>query len=149
MNFDKFEATFTKENKSLKVLLIVNVVVAIFLTASLYFQRRYFIYKGGPIMEERPLAEEICRQGFVGIASGEPNPSLVVKEIADLIEKEPFDLKIDKIFQVKSLEIGACKIVLLSEGKILAFKIVLDGRDSNPFYFKLLQIDEIAAKEDL
>jgi len=147
MSYDKFEASFTKENKSLKVLLVTNVAVAILLTVSLYFQRRYFIYKGGPIMEERPLAEEICRQGLVGLAEGSPNPYLVSQGIIDLVNSDPFDLKIDKIYQVQSLEKGACKIVLQSEGKLLAFKIILAGSNLNPFYYKLLQLDEIPAKE--
>ena len=147
MNFNDFEMSFTKENRKLKIVLAIHLAVSVALIVMLTFQRKYFLYKGGPIWEERPLAEEICRQGFLGVVSGEANPSLVDKGIIALIKDEPFDLKIDRIYQLKSLELGSCKIVLLAEGKILAFKITLNSSDSNPFFYKIFQIDEIPAKE--
>lgn len=147
MSYDNFEASFTKANRNLKIVQSITLLVATVIIAMLFFQKRYYIYKGGPIFEERPLSEEVCRQGFVTIASGTPNPFLVVDEIIEMVKAEPFDVKIDKLLQVVSLEKGACKIVLLSEGKLAAFKITLDGGHSNPFYYKLLQIDEIPAKE--
>jgi hypothetical protein len=147
MSYDNFEASFTKANRNLKIVQSITLLVATILIAMLFFHKRYYIYKGGPIFEERPLAEEICRQGFVTIAGGSPNPFLVMDEIIEMVKAEPFDVRIDKLLQVVSLEKGACKIVLLSEGKLLAFKINLDGGHSNPFYYKLMQIDEIPAKE--
>lgn len=147
MSYDNFEASFTKANRSLKIVLSITLIAATTIIVMLFFHKRYYIYKGGSIFEERPLAEEVCRQGFTTIAQGTPNPFLVVNEIIDLVKAEPFDVKIDKILQVVSLEKGACKIVLLSEGKLTAFKITLDGGHSNPFYYKLLQIDEVPAKE--
>lgn len=146
MNYDNFEASFTKANRSLKVTLSVTFLMASIIIVMLFFQKRYYLYKGGPIFEERPLAEEVCRQGFVTLAHGNPNPFLVVSEIIDMVKTEPFDVKIDKILQVVSLEKAACKIILLSQGKLTAFKIVLNAGHGNPFYYKLLQIDEILAK---
>lgn len=147
MSYDNFEASFTKANRNLKIVLSITLLFAVIIIVMLFLNKRYYIYKGGPIFEERPLAEEICRQGFVTIAGGTPNPFLVVDEIIEMVKTEPFDVKIDKILQVISVEKSACKIVLLSEGKLAAFKITLDGGHSNPFYYKLLQIDEIPAKE--
>ncbi|MBI2519468.1 MAG: hypothetical protein HYV97_03600 [Bdellovibrio sp.] len=150
MNFDEFEAKFVKENFKLKIALAVSLIVFSIGTVSILIQKRYYLYKGGPIFEERPLAEEVCRQSFVTLAEGNPNPNLVSFGIIELATKESFSLSIEKIYQVKSLEVGACKIILKSDGKLMAFKVALDGSNANPFYYKLTQIDEIpVTKEEL
>ncbi len=150
MDFDEFEAKFVKENFKLKIALAVSLIIFSIGTTAILLEKRYYLYKGGAIFEERPLAEEICRLGFTTLAQAEPNQNVVSAGIIELAEKESFSLTIDKIYQVKSLEVGACKIILLSEGKLMAFKIFLEGSNTYPFYYKLGQIDEIpAAKEDL
>ncbi|MFA5582623.1 MAG: hypothetical protein WDA09_00280 [Bacteriovoracaceae bacterium] len=149
MSYDNFEASFTKENKNLKIALAVTIIIS--LTAIIYqaLDRRYFLYRGGAIFEERPLAEEVCRLAFVGLAEGSPNPHVVHKEVIKIAKEDSFTIPIEKILQVESLENGACKIVLKSEGTLTAFKIKLLGSNSNPFYYKLIQLDEIPAKEQI
>lgn len=149
MNYDNFEASFTKENKKLKVVLAITILISLTAVMFQFFDRRYFLYRGGAIFEERPLAEEICRLAFVSLAGGTPNPHVIHDEVIKIAEKDNFSMTIDKIFQVKSLEEGACKIVLKSEGMLTAFKIKLQGSDKNPFYYKLIQLDEIPAKEEI
>lgn len=149
MNFDSFEASFTKENKKLKTVLAITILIALTGITLQFLERRYFLYQGGPIFEERLLAEEVCRISFLGLASGNPNPHVVNEEVIKIAEKEHFSIPVDKIFQVKSLEVGACKIILKSEGALTAFKIKLLGSESNPFYYKLIQLDEIPAKEEI
>jgi len=149
MNYDNFEASFTKENKKLKIVLAITILISLTAVIFQFFDRRFFLYQGGSIFEERPLAEEICRLAFVGLAGGVPNPHVVHHEVIKIAEKDNFSMTIDKIFQVKSLEVGACKIVLKSEGALTAFKIKLHGSDKNPFYYKLIQLDEVSAKEEI
>lgn len=149
MSFENFEASFTKENRKLKIVLAITILISLTAVIFQFFDRRYFLYRGEAIFEERPLAEEICRLAFVGIASGSPNPHVVHEEVIKIAEKDNFSMTIDKIFQVKSLEVGACKIVLKSEGVLTAFKITLQGSDKNPFYYKLIQLDEVPAKEEI
>lgn len=149
MNYDNFEASFTKENKKLKIVLAITILISLTAVIFQFFDRRYFLYEGKAIFEERPLAEEICRLAFVGLAGGTPNSHVVHDEVIKIAEKDNFSMPIDKIFQVKSLEIGACKIILKSEGALTAFKIKLQGDDKNPFYYKLIQLDEVPAKEEI
>lgn len=149
MNYDKFEASFNKENKNLKIALALTMIISTCAVVMQFMDRRYFLYKGGEIFEERPLAEEICRLSFVGLASGNPNPHVVQDELIKIAEKDNFSLPVEKIFQVQSLESGACKIVLKSEGSLTAFKIKLQGSDANPFFYKLIQLDEIPVKEEI
>jgi len=149
MDYDNFEASFTKENKKLKIVLAITILISLAAITLQFFDRRYFLYRGEAIFEERPLAEEICRLAFVGLAGGTPNPHVVHDEVMKIAERDNFSLTIDKIFQVQSLEAGACKIILKSEGALTAFKIKLQESESNPFYYKLIQLDEIPAKEEM
>lgn len=149
MSYDNFEAVFIRENKKLKIVLAVTILVSLAALIFQFLDRRYFLYQGGAVFEERPLAEEICRLAFMGLAEGNPNVHLVHDEVIAIAEQESFLVPVDEILQVKSLEEGACKMILKSEGKLTAFKIKLLESDNHPFYYKLIQLDEIPDKEIL
>jgi hypothetical protein len=146
MEFENFEASFKKENRILKIIILIILVLTSISTVSILMQRKYFLYKGAEIFEERPLSEEICRAGFVSLASGNPNSHVVADEIINLVEKEPFDLQVDKILKLYSTKLDTCNIILKSAGNLLAFRIGLLKDSSYPFHYKLIQLDEISAK---
>ncbi|PIP91628.1 MAG: hypothetical protein COW01_01495 [Bdellovibrionales bacterium CG12_big_fil_rev_8_21_14_0_65_38_15] len=149
MNFDNFESSFTKENRKLKIALATTLIVSMLTSTMIFFQQKYFLYKGKDIFEERPLAVEVCRLGFISLAKGEPNPHVVTDEIISLVAKEPFSIQVDNILKLESLEKGACKIILKSNGELLSFKVGLKESDFYPFHYKLIQLDEINAQEEI
>ena len=149
MNYEDFENSFTKANRKLRIALALTMTVAVIAIVLQFLERRYYLYRGGAIFEERPLAEEICRTGFLSLAGGLPNPHLVHGEVIKIAAQDNFTIPVEKVFQVQSLEKDACKIVFKSEGNLTAFKIILQGSHTNPFYYKLIQVDEIAAKEQI
>tara|TARA_R110002049_G_scaffold292454_2_gene477007 strand:+ start:170 stop:619 length:450 start_codon:yes stop_codon:yes gene_type:complete len=147
MNFEDFENSFTKENRALKIALATTLIVSVITCLMILFQKKYFLYQGKDIFEERPLAVEICRLGFISLAKGEPNPHVVTDEIIDLVKKEPFSMEVDRILKLESLEKGACKIILKSSEELLSFKIGLEESILYPFHYKLIQLDEVKAQE--
>jgi hypothetical protein len=147
MNYDEFKADFLRQNKILMTTLISVTTILSVIAIFMYLDKKYFLYQGKEIFEERLLNEEVCRQGFKSIAEAKPNPHLVHKGIIEIVEKEAFDLPIEKFLMVKSMAQGTCKIVVKSEGKLLAFNTKLDENLKNPFYYKIIQIDEVAANE--
>lgn len=148
MNYDEFKSDFMKENLKLRIALAATLIIFSVGTSLIYLQRQYFLYQGGPIFDERPLAEEICRIGFLGIANDNPNPHVVTSDIINLVKKEPFSLIVDKLLLVQSLEKGACKIILRSEGSLLSFKVILEGKDSNPFFYRLKELEELQVTKE-
>ena len=149
MDFSNFEARFVKENRKLKMILGVVLIVFSIGSASILMQRRYYLYQGGSIFEERLLAEDVCRISFLSLANDEPNPFVVSAEIIKLVKSDPFSLNVEKILWVKSTKINHCKIALKADGKLLAFDVTLNGSDENPFYYQLIQLDEVTLnKED-
>jgi hypothetical protein len=149
MNFDDFEMSYRKENRKLKLALAITLIITSLTTLSVLLQKKYYLYKGKEIFEERLLASEVCRLGFESLASGEPNTYVVTDEIIKLVNENPFALQVDKIIKLQSLEEGTCKIILKSQGKLVAFKIGLDESTLYPFNYKLIQLDELAVKEQM
>ena len=82
--------------------------------------------------------------GFISLATDEPNSHVITDGILDLVQKTPFSLKIDKILKLESLEEKSCKIILKSDGKLMAFKINLEESSFYPFNYKLNQLDQLA-----
>lgn len=148
-SFEEFQAAFLKENRKLKIIIGVMIIVFGIGTTSLIMQNKYFLYKGKNIFEERPLAVEVCRLGFMTLVDGEPNHHVVTKGIIDLVKKEPFTITVDKVLQLKSVEAGACKIVFQSDKRLVAFKIVLESSDDFPFFYKLNELVELSADEEV
>jgi hypothetical protein len=144
MSFDKFEAHFVTENTKLKLLLVAAICIYAIGICVTIGQKKYYLYRGGAIFEERPLAEEICRLGFDSLASGAPHPYVVSDKIIKLVKQEPFKLAVEKVLSLRSAEKDRCRIVLKSEGRLIAFDILLSANDSNPFHYKVAQLDEIA-----
>jgi hypothetical protein len=147
MSFDKFQANFVNENRKLKVILGLVLIIFAVGTAAILTERRYYLYQGREVFEERPLAVEVCRLSFMSLAEGSPNPFVVDKKIIALVKQEPFSLNVEKMLMVKSTAENHCKVILRSEGKLLAFQITLAGLDDNPFYYQLIQLDEVGVEK--
>jgi hypothetical protein len=147
MNFEEFKSSFEKENRKLKLALAISLIIFSIGTITQLLARKYYVYKGGEIFKERPLIEEVCRQSFLTLAKGDPNPHVVSSEIIDLAIKESFSLIVEDILQVTSLETGVCKLVVKSNEKLLAFRLSMKMDQDNPFYYKLIQLDEVASSE--
>lgn len=150
MKFEEFEASFVTENRKLKILIVLSIFIFAAGTLIVYGQRRFYLYQGKAIFEERPLAEEVCRISFMSLVEGIANENVVSHEIIKLVKAEPFKLAVDRILYLKSIEVNKCKLLLQSKGKLMGFVITLDASDRNPFYYKLYQLDEVAtSKADL
>ena len=147
MNFDKFEATFMTENRKLRVMMGISRLIFLALLSLMIFEKKYFIYQGHEIFEERILSEKVCLEGFQSIIGGSPDSSVVADGIISLLKSDPFELTINKVLKLESVEKNFCKIVIESEKKLMAFKMGLSEDDSNPFFYKVLSIDELALKE--
>jgi hypothetical protein len=146
MKYEEFSSLFIKQNKWLKVYILVFTLTLIGVIYYLVTQRTYFIYQGGEIFEERLLSEEVCKRSFLSIVEANPHPFFVSTEIMAILKGKSFDVDVDKILYLKSSEENKCKIIVKGKEKIRAFLITLIKNESFPFFYKLNQIDEIKHK---
>ena len=150
IDYKDFSAKFINENKTLKknlgLLLAINSVILLLVL----LQKQYVVYQGGALFKDRPLLEDICLSAFIGISKDMPNKHEVTNEILNILEKESFTLKIEKIYQVIGLKDNYCKIIIQANGKLQSFKIKMLESDLYPLNYKLSEIIELTPhKEDL
>lgn len=149
LNFEDFQANLIKENKKLRLFIGFSTILFVLLLSVVLMDQRYFIYRGHPIFEERILSEKICMEGFRSIATGEPDENTVTGGVVEILKKDPFLIEINKVLVLKSIDTNFCKVVVDSKGLLRAFRIGLDGKDSNPFFYKILTITELAVEEEV
>mgnify|MGYP006446957749 CR=1 FL=1 len=147
MSFQDFESKLMKQNKYIMFLSAGSILFFALILSLLVGSKNYFIYRGGDFFKERLLAKQVCKESFDSITEGEPNPLLVSDGILDILEEKPFDVKVSKYLKVNSLDTGACKVILDSEGELLSFKVTMLEDAGFPFYYKLNQIDELPIEE--
>ena len=148
-DFSKFESSFVKKNRILWVTLGVSILLSSLTLFLVLGKQRYFVVSNGEIFRERPLTEDVCLESFTSMTSGQPNKDLISKGIIEILDSDPFEIKIDQILKVKSLDKGKCRLVIKSAGKLRSFLIGLIESDEFPFYFKLNQLDEVENKENI
>ena len=148
-DFSKFEASFVNQNKILWATLGTSLLISSLTLFFVLSSQRYFIVSNGQIFKERLLTEDICLESFSSMASGSPNAHLISDGIMQILEHEPFELKVDKVLKVSSIEFGKCKLIIKSSGVLRSFVLSLIEDKSFPFSFKLNQLDEVELKENI
>ncbi len=142
MKFDDFKTLFVKENRKLKVFMLLVLILNGTSFLFVLGQRKYFIHRSGEIFSERPLVESICKESFESIITGENDTNLITKGILTLLKDSAFVIDKYKFLLIKSMDQDRCKIVLESDKKLRAFLITLRPHKNYPFYYKLNQVDE-------
>jgi hypothetical protein len=146
MSYENFQAVFMKENRKLRIMMGISSLFFLLILVLMIFEKKYFVYQGHPVFEERILAESVCLEGFKSIIGGEPDKSLVSSGVLKILKNDPFELELTKLLEIKSMDQGACKLIIKSGKRLMAFMIGLEQSEDNPFFYKLLSIDELAVK---
>ncbi|HAZ12502.1 MAG: hypothetical protein A2X86_19790 [Bdellovibrionales bacterium GWA2_49_15] len=147
MKFSDFEAAFVRENRILKGLLSVALILSGLSTTLVLMGKSYVIYKNGAIFHERLLAEDVCREGFLSVVSGDPSKTLITSDLLSILARDSMLFPTMTLLKVESLERGACKVIMKSEEALHAFKLGLIEGNALPFYYQIQQIDEIKVEE--
>lgn len=148
MNFSDYEARLKVENRWMKLLVTSCLAVMTILLVKMWGEKRYYVYQGKEIFEERILASEICRLAILSVLKGDPSGDLVLSELKAILEKDPYTLQVEKVLALKSSEMHECKMVLKAEGKIHGLRLTLIENDDFPFFYKLAQIDEVSIDKE-
>ncbi|HAZ13901.1 MAG: hypothetical protein A2X86_12990 [Bdellovibrionales bacterium GWA2_49_15] len=143
MKFSDFEAAFVRENRMLKALLCAALILSGLSTTLVLLGKSYVIFKGGGIFYERLLAEDVCREGFLSVVSGEPSKMLISSDLLAILSRDSISFPTLTLLKVESLERGACKVIMKSEDALHAFKVGLIEGNTLPFFYQIQQIDEI------
>jgi len=148
MNFSDYEAKLKVENRWMKIFVTACLLALTSLLVMMWGEKRYYVYKGQEVFEERILSTEICRLAILSVLRGDPNADLVLAELKTILDKDPYTLQVEKVLALKSTELHQCKMVLRAEGKVHGLKLTLIENDDYPFFYKLAQIDEVSVDKE-
>ena len=85
------------------------------------FEKRYFVYQGHQIFEERILAEKVCLEGFDSIVNGQPDSSIVSAGVISILKTDSFEIDYTKVLKLNSIERDFCQLIVTTGESILAF----------------------------
>lgn len=148
MNFSDYEARLKVENRWMKLLVTGCLILMTMLLSLMWGERKFFVYQGREIFEERLLAVEVCRLSILSVLKGENNESLILSELKSILEREPFTFEVSAILALKSVQENQCQMVLRAENKVYGLRLTLLENSSYPFFYKLAQIDEISVEKE-
>ena len=146
-NFSAFESRLMKQYRLLWFALFGIISINTISMLVLLLSDKYFVLRSGDILTDKPLATDVCLHSFKSIASGSPNKYFVNEKIIEILEDDPFVLKIDKVLRNASVGDNKCRLIIKSGDSVRSFVINLESSDSFPFYYKLFQLDEVEYEE--
>ena len=143
MKFETFEAKFIKQNRELRLLLgIVVILLSLNLTLVLS-DKKYFVLKNSKLVNTRPLLTWACEESFISITKKSLYKDLVEDSIVNELQKSEFKVSVDEVLSVLEVKDNLCKIIVKGDGKIRSFLVSFNSKNSYPFYYKLSEINEI------
>lgn len=142
MKYETFEAEFVKQNKQLR--LVLGVVILL-LSIILFFtitDKKYFVLKNSSLVSSRPLLTWACEESFQSITKGKPEKDLIDESILNELKTTPFNVSSDEILNALAIKENLCRIIVKGDGKVRSFLINFKSNSGFPFYYKLSEINE-------
>ena len=142
MKFENFEAEFIKQNKQLRIVLGVAVVLMVANLTLILSDKKYFVLKNSKLVSDRPLLTWVCEEAFINISKKTPIKDLTETNILNELTRTEFKVSTEEIFSVLALKDDLCRIIVHGEGKTRSFLVSFNKSSSYPFYYKLSEINE-------
>ena len=142
MKFETFEAEFVRQNKQLRIILGVAILILVAILFLILSDKRYFVLKNSKLVSDRPLITWVCEESFQSITKGSPEKDLIDESILNELKKNQFKVSSDEVLSVLSLKENLCRIIVKGDGKIRSFLVTFKIDSAFPFHYKLLEINE-------
>ncbi len=142
MKFETFEAEFIKQNKQLRIVLGVSIILMAINLTMVLSDKKYFVLKNSQLVNDRPLLTWVCEEAFVSIAKKIPISDLTETSILNELKQSDFKVASDEVLNVLEIKDGLCRIIVKGEGKVRSFLVNFNKSKDYPFYFKLSEINE-------
>lgn len=142
MKYETFEAEFIKQNKQLRLVLGIVVLLLALILFFIVSDKKYFVLKNSNLVSSRPLLSWVCEESFQSITNGKPEKDLIDESILNELKKSPFIVSSDEVLSVLSIKENLCRIIVKGDGKVRSFLINFKSNKEFPFYYKLSEINE-------
>lgn len=142
MKYETFEAEFIKQNKQLRLVLGVVVLLLGLILFFIITDKKYFVLKNSKLVSDRPLLSWACEESFQSITKRKPEKDLIDESILNELKKNSFNVSADEVLSVLALKDNLCRIIVKGDGKVRSFLINFKSNSGFPFFYKLTEINE-------
>lgn len=142
MKFDNFESVFIKQNRQLRVVLGISIILMVINLTFVLSDKKYFVLKNSKLVSDRPLFTWACEEAFLNITKKTPIKDLTEDSILNELHRSEFKVNSDEVLSVLEVKDNLCRIIVKGDGKVRSFLVNFNKSTSNPFYYKLSEINE-------
>ncbi len=148
MKYETFEALFIKQNKQLRIVLAIAVLLLISILFFIVTDKKYFVLKNSSLVDARPLLTWACEEAFISTAKGKPIPDLISDSILNELKKSEFKVSVDEVISSIEFKKDTCRLIVKSDGRIRSFLISFESNKDFAFFYKLSEITETEVNYD-
>lgn len=146
--FENFEAAFQKQNRTLKISLVV---IVLFLTTCLFginTNRILFMRANADYLSRELPMKDVCWFSIKTIAERKLSTSFISKQVQQFfLDNKRYTINAEKIFDPFILSENKCKVVTSDKSKLRAFVLTMEKNTSNPYIYKTVDINEVVVDE--
>lgn len=142
MKFETFEAEFVKQNKLLRIVLGISVILMAVNLTLVLSDKKYFVLKNSKLVSDRPLLTWACEEAFINITKKTPLKDLTEVTILNELSRSEFKVSSEEVLSVLAVRDDLCRIIVKGEGKVRSFLVNFNKSTNYPFYYKLSEINE-------
>lgn len=142
MKFETFEAKFIKQNKQLRIVLGIAVILMVVNLTFVLSDKKYFVLKNSKLVSDRPLLTWVCEEAFLNITKKTPIKDLTETNILNELSRSEFKVASDEVLSVLAVKDDLCRIIVHGNGKTRSFLVNFNKSSDYPFYYKLSEINE-------
>lgn len=142
MKFETFEAEFVKQNKQLRIVLGISVILMVVTLTLVLSDKKYFVLKNSKLVSDRPLLTWVCEEAFINITKKTPIKDLTEVTILNELTRSEFKVSSEEVLSVLAVKDDLCRIIVKGEGRVRSFLVNFNKSSNYPFYYKLSEINE-------
>lgn len=142
MKFETFEAEFVKQNKQLRIVLGISIILMAMNLTFVLADKKYFVLKNSKLVSDRPLLTWVCEEAFINITKKTPIKDITEGNILNELARSEFKVSSDEVLSVLAVKDDLCRIIVKGDGKVRSFLVNFNKNPNYPFFYKLSEINE-------
>lgn len=142
MKFETFEAEFVKQNKQLRIVLGISIILMALNLTFVLADKKYFVLKNSKLVSDRPLLTWVCEEAFLNITKKTPIKDITEGNILNELARSEFKVSSEEVLSVLAVKDDLCRIIVKGDGKVRSFLVNFNKSSNYPFYYKLSEINE-------
>ena len=148
LKFEDFQSGLQKQNRFLKIHLATTSIIMAILCFFVIGQKTYFAFSSGPILIERALLEDVCKESFLSFISQSYTPQLHHPDLIKLAESSQLHIDNGEILKLSTIDGHQCKIIFKVNKALRSFVLDFETQSTLPFYYRLIEFNEVEPGED-